>query len=257
MIELSAGDATVSIEPDEGARLGSLRVAGHELLVGRTGDPLTWGCYPMVPWAGRVAFGVFEIAGERYRLPIGLPPHAIHGTGYLRSWEQTGPARFELDFDRDWPFGGRAVHEIVLEPERLRLALEVHAGDRPMPAMAGWHPWFVRDLGGAPARLRFAAGRMYERDDRHLPTGRLVPPPPRPWDDCFVDVTDGPALRWGDRAEIELESTCDHWVVYDEPEHAICVEPQTGPPDELNREPRLIRPGQPLRAELTIRWETT
>ena len=35
--------------------------------------------------------------------------------------------------------------------------------------------------------------------------------------------------RSGSRSR--LTSTCDHWVVYTEPEHAICVEPQSGPPE--------------------------
>lgn len=256
-IAYEAGAASVVVDAAHGARLASLRIHGHELLVrpDPDPDPLSWGCYPMVPWAGRVADGGFDYEGERHRLPIGLAPHAIHGTGYLRPWLPIDATRFELELAEDWPFGGRVVHEIELEADHLTLTLEVHAGDRAMPAMAGWHPWFVRSIAGANVELRFRAAAMYERSDRHLPTGRLITPSARPWDDCFVDVTDGPALWWPEVGEIELTSTCDHWVVYDEPTHAICVEPQTGPPDEFNRQARVVQPGDPLRAQFTIRWE--
>jgi aldose 1-epimerase len=44
-------------------------------------------------------------------------------------------------------------------------------------------------------------------------------------------------------------------VVFTEPEHAVCVEPQTGPPDELNLGPRVVSPASPLVARATWRWE--
>ena len=51
-----------------------------------------------------------------------------------------------------------------------------------------------------------------------------------------------------------MTSTCDHVVLYDQPRHAICVEPQTGPPDALNHLERatLVRRGRPLVAEMSL-----
>ncbi|CAM5383133.1 aldose 1-epimerase [Streptomyces purpurascens] len=43
-------------------------------------------------------------------------------------------------------------------------------------------------------------------------------------------------------------------VVYDEQEAAVCVEPQTGPPNGLNTLPRSSRPWQPLEATTTWSW---
>ena len=45
-------------------------------------------------------------------------------------------------------------------------------------------------------------------------------------------------------------------MLYDEPSHAICVEPQTGPPDALNHLERatIVRPGHPLIAEMSLTW---
>jgi aldose 1-epimerase len=51
-----------------------------------------------------------------------------------------------------------------------------------------------------------------------------------------------------------VESDAPAWVVYDEPAHAICVEPETAAPDSLNRSPDIVAPGQPLVAEMTWRW---
>jgi hypothetical protein len=44
-------------------------------------------------------------------------------------------------------------------------------------------------------------------------------------------------------------------VVFTEPEHAMCVEPQSGPPDALTIEPRIVTPEEPLVVHTTWRWE--
>jgi aldose 1-epimerase len=43
-------------------------------------------------------------------------------------------------------------------------------------------------------------------------------------------------------------------VVFDRLSHAVCVEPQTGPPDALRLTPVLVEPGLPLIAEATFSW---
>ena len=77
-----------------------------------------------------------------------------------------------------------------------------------------------------------------------------------PWDDCFTAVTWPVRLTWPGALELDMTSTCDHVVLYDEPRHAICVEPQTGPPDALNHLERatIVRPGHPLTAEMSLTW---
>ncbi len=61
-------------------------------------------------------------------------------------------------------------------------------------------------------------------------------------------------LEAGDAPVLSLQANVSHWVVYDEPAHALCVEPQTGPPDALNGAPELVVPGTPLVAELRLAW---
>jgi galactose mutarotase-like enzyme len=44
-------------------------------------------------------------------------------------------------------------------------------------------------------------------------------------------------------------------VVFDEPEHAICVEPQSHPPDAFNLGPEVARPGAPVVVTATWSWQ--
>jgi aldose 1-epimerase len=118
-----------------------------------------------------------------------------------------------------------------------------------MPATLGWHPWFRR-----PVELAFAARSMYERDADGMPSGQLVTPPPGPWDDCFTGVDLPPVLRFAGGPTVEISSDCDHWVVYTEPQHALCVEPQSGPPDGFTLAPYVVEPGAPLVRHMTWRW---
>ena len=267
-VALRAENVEAVLDPAAGGRIASLRVDGLELLVTEGWGPLAWGCYPMVPWAGRVRDGVLRWRGEEHRLPTDvLPPHAIHGTLLETAWEivDAGPntAAMAAALGPPWPFGGRAVHRVELTPAGLRAQLEVHAGNRPMPAIVGWHPWFPRVLRdpagvavGEPVIVDLAAGGMLRRGADGLPNGAVVRPiPPEPWDDCFIDVAGTPGVHWPGALEVRIESDAPCWVVYTEREEGVCVEPQTGPPNGLNTdEHAMVEPGAPLVAVMTVRW---
>jgi len=252
----------VDVSPVDGGRLARLAVGGRDLLV--TGDsaddPMHWGSYPMVPFAGRLGAGRFEVEGRTVQLPCNLPPHAIHGTGFTSRWDvlDAGLDHAELSVVLDWPLGGSAHQHVQLTADALVCVLTVVAGDRTMPVTLGWHPWFLK-----PDADRFAFGSMYERGSDYLPTGRLVPPGARPWDDCFVAPAAPPELRYAPTASlpgvvVTVDSDCDHWVVYDQPAHATCVEPQSGPPDAVHLgAATMLAPGGMLQRTMTIRWSIT
>jgi aldose 1-epimerase len=83
-----------------------------------------------------------------------------------------------------------------------------------------------------------------------------VPPGPEPWDDCFTDLRRPPVLRWPGFLEMTIESDCPDWVIYTTPSDALCVEPQTAPPNALDVDPTVVQPGKPLTAEMTWRWRS-
>ncbi|MGZ9160958.1 MAG: aldose epimerase family protein [Candidatus Limnocylindrales bacterium] len=262
-VVLDAGDARLTIRATDGGRFGSLVIAGHEVLVTEGWGPIRWGCYPMAPFAGRIRDGRFNFRGRDVRLPLNLPPHAIHGTVFERPWQiassMTDRATLTCDLGPDWPFAGRVTQSVTLHPDGLDATLALEA-DEPMPVSLGWHPWFRRALGSAAIELGFAPGRMYERGADGLPTGALVPPRARPWDDAFIEIAAAPHVRWPGILDIELTSSADVWVVYDETTDGLCVEPQTAPPDAVNlagatgREPAIAEPGRPVTMTMGWRW---
>ncbi|WSQ72369.1 aldose 1-epimerase [Streptomyces xinghaiensis] len=258
---LAAGNAEVTVRPELGARLGSLRIDGTELL--RQGP--RYGSFPMVPWCGRTANGVFRDGAERHELPLNSPPHAIHGTGRDQVWRTVRAdgtaAVFTYDLGDPWPYTGRVTQLVELADDALTLKMGVETYGNSFPAQAGWHPWFLRHLAGGGngadegVRISFDAAWQEERGEDHLPTGRRTDPRPGPWDDCFgmpdgVDVT----LTWPERLELRITSRAEWVVVYDEQDEAVCVEPQSGPPNGLNTAPRLVTPIDPLEISTTWRW---
>ena len=253
-----ARDVQLTVDPVHGGRVAGLRIDGRDVLVGPDpssppGDqPMLWGSFPMAPWAGRVRHGRYTFDGAEHRLDVDLPPHAIHGTTYTREWtvDLVDATDVELSIELAWELGGTAHQRIALAGDGLRCELSVRAGDRAMPAEVGWHPWFAR-----PDSLDVQPTAMYRRDAEGIPDGTLVEPAPPPWDDCFTGI-DHAVLRWGGEPALALEVTsdCDHWVLYTEPEHAVCVEPQSGPPDAFTIRPRRLEPGEVLTRTMWWRW---
>lgn len=254
-ITLTAGDAEVDVLPGNGGRLAGLRVGGRELL--RQGE--RFGCFPMVPWCGRIRDGRFRDGAVVRQMPLNAPPNAIHGTAREGAWKvarvRGDEAVITYDLVDPWPRPGRVTHVVALSEDSLSLTMSVETYDSSFPAQIGWHPWFNRNLGGEDVRLGFSPAWQERRGDDHLPTGERIDPLPGPWDDCFgmpggVDVT----LTWPGQLELRVTSREEWVVVYDEQEAAVCVEPQTGPPDGLNALPRLVTPLEPLEATTVWHW---
>lgn len=262
-ITLTAGDAEATVQVGNGGRIGGLRVGGLELL--RQGQ--RFGCFPMAPWCGRIRDGRFLDGATVYQMPLNSPPHAIHGTARDGAWRTVRTSANEAvimyDLVEPWPYPGHVTQQINLTEDSLTLTMAVETSGTmavetsgsSFPAQVGWHPWFNRNLGGEDVRLDFHPAWQEERGDDHLPTGHRIDPEPGPWDDCFgmpggVDVT----LTWPGQLELKVTSPEEWVVVYDEQEAAVCVEPQTGPPNGLNTHPRLVTLLEPLEATTTWAW---
>ncbi len=264
MLELVAGPCRVAIDLEAGGRLASWNVYGLELLEQRNegNHPFGWGSYVMAPFAGRIRGGRFSWEGEDYELPLNFfGQHAIHGTTTDTPWTHlSGGAEWAMIGTRlgaPWPFGGSVTHLMHLSAWSLTQTITIAAGNSDMPASLGWHPWFRRRLErghGLEMDADTGAAQMLIRDDEYIPSGKLVPVPPRPWDDCFVGMGDV-SLRWPGALRLDVEHDCSHVVLFD-PEHAICVEPQSGPPNGVNLDPAGARlaAGSVLEHTVTWRW---
>lgn len=289
IIELRRGRTRATVLPEAGGRIHQIEVRPADAwlpLLLAPDDPATvlrepreWGCYPMVPWPGRIEGGRFLFAGRQYEAPVNSPEgHALHGFGASMPWRvesQSGDrCRLSVEFGEAWGFGGRAVQEIAADDRGVTMRVEVRA-TRPgaFPAGAGWHPWFRRDVvPGAKARVLVDADHTYETVDM-IPTGWLKRV------DGDVDLRSFPlggdrridacyraprrtAIAWGD-LELEMASSPNigHAVVYT-PARGICVEPQTCAPDAFNLHEQqiegcgmaVVTPRRPLVATTAWRW---
>lgn len=257
LIGIRHGDLEVDVAPAAGGRLAQIRCAGQDWLLPYGAEHaamIGWGCYPMLPWAGRLRDASFRFDGKRYRVRANMGPHAIHGVGFGLPWDvvEHGDRRIELGLrlpeDGRWPFGGRARHRIEIESAaRLRLSLTVTAGSRAMPVTLGWHPWFLK-----PDAVDFQPQRIYPRDAAGIATLPLAPPPEGPWDDCFVN--DRPVLLQRAGRQLRLTSSCREWVVFDMLTDASCFEPQSGPPNAFNLAPVRLEPRQSLAVSFLLEW---
>ena len=251
---LEAGDARLEVSPADGGRIASFRLAGRELIARVDDGPIWWGSYPMAPFAGRIRRGRFAFHGRDYELPLNMAPHAIHGVVFDRPWDVVSADTISVRLGQPWPFAGTVTQRFAVDSDRLKVELEL-AADEPMPGWMGWHPWFRRRIDGAgPLELGFEPGAMYERDGEGIATGRLIPPTPEPWDDCFTGLRSDPRLTWPGGPELTISSNCVDWVVFNQRDDAICVEPQSAPPDAVNLDGPVVEPGAPLLVTMEWRW---
>ena len=283
MIELGSGVVVLKIDPTDGGRIVSLIVGGVERILAKarakaTTPPIYWGCYPMVPWPGRLAEGRIPTDAGEVRLERNLPPAAIHGLGFDKPWvvvEQSDTAVTMSCEMRGlgWPFGGRARQTLRLGSASLDLDLALGEYTRTGPAGLGWHPWFARPQTGDVA-MRLDAREVLVVDADLVPTGEVRAVSARDdlrsgpalgdrrLDHVYVRAN-GPALvRWPDLdLRIEFDESLNTVVVHT-PIEGVCVEPETMWPNApllaaagiSGTGLRTLKPGESLRASERWSW---
>jgi len=257
-VRLQVGDVSIVVDCALGGRAVSWCVGGHELLHGYGDDPVEHGMYPMAPWAGRVRDNSVLGPQGPQPLPVTYGAWALHGTVLDQHVDVThvihasdrAEVRTVVSTGSSWPWPGRIETSWLLEPRRLttRLALVVER-DR-VPGVLGWHPWFRRRVGNADGMWAMNADAMLLRGDGALPSLLTEVPEAGPFDDAFR-VPDGRAtIQWPGVIALDIVSDGSWFVVFDERPEAICIEPQSGPPDGLADRPwhdvAYARPGDPL-----------
>jgi|CXWL01.1.fsa_nt_gi aldose 1-epimerase len=295
LIELASAHTRATVAPEAGGRLVQIEILEGgvwlPLLVAPTklqsllDEPLRGGCYPMVPWPGRVDHSRFSWRGDSFELPRNDGPHSIHGSGVYRPWEvrevTATSCRLELDLGSSdgWPFPAVVTQDIAVVDDAIKLQMEVRALDQgEFPAGVGWHPWFRRDVRpGVDPRVRVAADLHYVSRADLVPTGATMVPEgeadlregpqlgARRLDDFYGGVAEPMTVVWGDLVlTMRSSANMGHAVVYTRSPRGFCVEPQTCVPDAFNLASRglegtglvVVEPGQPLVAETVWTWAT-
>lgn len=256
MIHLRSGGWRAGVRPELGGALTHLTRDDRLILRPMpqdAADPLLTACFPLVPFANRIAGGEFEFEGRRVSLPVldAFAPNALHGQGWLSVWslqdQAEDAATLALDHEPDaWPWRYRAVQTIALSERGLRIDLSVcNLDDAPMPAGLGLHPCFPKD---EQTRLRLDTDAVWLLDDRDIPA--RVGPPSAVFDwSVNPRVADAPAVDhcyggWNGEAElssgegaVRLDASPNaRWVQVHAPPGRpfCCIEPVTHRPDAVH-----------------------
>lgn len=275
MIQLRAGSSEATLLPHLGGAIGSFAADGRAILRPTpegTDDPLETACFPLVPYANRIAKGRFTFAGRDHALPCNVPgfAHPLHGLGWLKAWiveeqsEDTALIACDHEADAHWPWNWSATQRFVLEDGALHVLLEVtNRAATAMPCGLGLHPYFVRE---PQEKLRFSASGVWLNDDGMIPAQRAPA-------DHFGDfangavplpdaLTDNSWFGWDGTATWHgtvLHSDEARFVhVFAPPgEDFLCIEPTSQMPDAFNRNEdaggAVLEPGASARLGMAIR----
>ena len=281
-LTLAAGDWRVEVRPELGGAITALTHAGAPVLrptPAGTEEVLETGCFPLVPYANRIAGGAFTFAGREVRLPV-LPrfaPHALHGDGWLKPWtvEALTPTRLTLGFawagdPEGWPWRYRAVQTLQLDADGLTVDLALTNDDATdMPGGVGLHPYFVRP---DDARLTLAASGVWRTDATLIPEALVAPGEVvdfagsvalagLPLVDHAYEGWSGEArLAGGERTVVlQADPGARRAQVYAPPGEAfVCVEPVSHRPDAVNAPAgeatglRVLAPGETMSLRMRL-----
>ena len=175
LLNLAKGNAACQIAPTLGGSITALDLAGVPVMRRAMGtDPLDTACFPLVPFANRIAHGRFDFGGAARAIAVDQvgAPHAIHGNGWRRAWavEEVGDDHATLRLDEkagDWPWPYGAWQNFTLEADALwvELTIENRHESEAMPAGLGLHPYFPRS---PESRITATSSLMWFNDPSGL-----------------------------------------------------------------------------------------
>jgi len=279
-ITLERHHAHLVIEPHMGGTIAHYAWRGRDVLrpPEDAGSPLGMACFPLVPFANRIAYGTFIWRGRTIRLqPYAGEPHALHGQGWQTAWQvmewNNGHAVLVFEHEADeWPWPYRAELRLSLTVDGLHetLSLTNHGHDS-MPASLGLHPYFLRS---ARTKLTTTVGAMWRTDATQIPT-TLAPPmidfakgvvvdDAPPFDHCFTGWNGTASIEQPDDGlRISVEAGTRFLQIFSPTGMPyFCVEPVTAMPDAVHRaEPPdetgllALAPGATYTVSMTIKLE--
>lgn len=270
-VALDSDAIEVSVLPQYGARLHSLRVDGHDLL--RTPsdprryaeEPFFWGAFVMAPWCNRLTAEPTPFGGRSVDLRANFRDgSAIHGQVYERAWSVHGEGDFSVSGGGDgWPWMYRVGLRLLMPAARtVRIEQSLtNMSDEPMPGGLGIHPWFRRPVhvavNGAAVHPTNSDNVPAEPVDGHLDL-RRARELEEGIDGAWTELAEPAAeLRWPqlDLRAVMRVTAPQRFIVAARPPHldAVAIEPQTHAAFGLARLLRgdaggltLIEPGEQL-----------
>lgn len=256
-LELRSGAMALTVAPDLGGAIATLRYAGVDLLrpmpEGAT-TPLEAACFPLAPYANRIAGGRVRTSGRTATLPPNMAgqPHPLHGDAWLSPWtvealDATG-ATLTFSADRSaWPWRYAARQSFRLSDNALTVDLAVtNLDDVEGPFGLGFHPYFP---GRETARLTANFGGVWLTDTEHLPKRHVQGTPFADWrrgaslasrrliDHCHTGWDQSVLIDFGRDLRLRLSASrdfpCLH--IYSPPtETFFCLEPVSHRPSAVN-----------------------
>lgn len=272
-MKLAAGDWALEVAPERGGAILSLTRGGRDVLrptPAVISDAFDLACFPLLPYANRIASGTFAWEGETVRVPRNHPrqAHPLHGIGWLLPWtvaaaDKTSVVmRLEHVGDASWPWAFSAEQRLALSPDGLAATLSIVNEDaRAMPGSLGFHPYFA-----AADRLRFGAGGVWLADDEMLPELHAAADALGDWseggtlsradlvDHCYTDWAGTATIVRADGDVVLAAEGSPALHVYVPPgEDFFCAEPVTAMPDAVNRgEAATLAPGERMSIGMRI-----
>jgi aldose 1-epimerase len=169
--------------------------------------------FALVPYANRIADGVFRFRGREVRIPRNArgQAHPLHGHAWHEPWRVAASSdrHVTLTFAYEagsWPWTYSAEQTFTLSDSGLRVDLTVTNRDsQTMPAGLGWHPYFPRTT---RTRLQASVSGAWQINDEFLPTAHVAGARFGDW--SRGDIVERPALidhchtGWGGTARILL-----------------------------------------------------
>jgi len=270
-LRLAAGDWALEAAPTRGGAVLTLTRAGRDILRPTPDDaasPTDYACFPLVPYANRIADGTFAWGDRTITLPRNHPDHAhpLHGIGWLRAWQVTHADARELvmrldhEGDEHWPWTFAAEQRLALSPAGLTVTLALHnRAAEAMPFSLGLHPYFMRG-----ERLTFAAGVLWLADAEMLPTRHAPADTLGDWsrggvleradliDHCYTGWNGQATIARADGDVVLSAEGASALHLYLPPEQDFfCAEPVSAMPDAFNHDQgALLAPG--ARAQITM-----
>lgn len=272
---IACGEWALCFDAARGGLIRSLTRGGVDILrpmPEASEEVLDSACFPLAPYANRIADGRFAWDGQSYTLTPNHPAiaHPLHGTAWLGAWrvshlcENSVTQVHTHSADAAWPWSFALEQTLVLTQRGLSAGLTLTNTDaRAMPAGLGFHPWFARE--GVLA-LSFEAQGVWLSDEAMLPTHEVAADHFGDWrvpcplereeliDNCYTGWSGSALIARGD-GPVRLESHGTHFFhLFVPPEgDFFCTEPQTTMPNAVNKgAPMRLEPGQSLSLAMTI-----